>query len=623
VVARNEEFLVPEYELLMSTTDRTGRITHCNAAFTHVSGYAMDELMGQPHNIVRHPDMPREAFKDLWTTIGHGRAWSGVVKNLRKDGRYYWVRAYVTPIMEHGKPVGYMSVRVKPTDNEVRAASALYERLNNGTQGNAYLHAGSVRHHGLLNQLGKLQRASFTQRLATLLLPMVAVALLFPLMGWTQGWQTGLQAGVLALLAALTLYRQHVRVTRPFEDVALLAGDIAGCKLDGALPAYQGRHPMAFLLERLKQVHINLRAVVGDARHEIDGFTVMSRQLTQGSINLAQRTDRLGSFNEEDRRVVNVWADKGEITTATGFRLQPMRFVACEMAGARAAMPPHQGLSRHRVHSISRAPGMYARFRREHLNELGASGVWIITQDAPGGPVYVRHQVTAAREGGVLFYEDSAGANADLICFEIDDLIDPKIGKTNANRRTLVNLKAEMIDARIVNASISGETTSGGRARLPALLNQHKPQIVVIELGANDGLRGLPITDVRANFESLIQLSRGSGAKVLLVGMRIPPNYGPAYAGAFHALYGDLAKRHGLPLVPFFLDGIALDDSLMLEDGLHPNAAAQPKLLELVMDGQIDTTDLISHRLPLEEAATAYKNFHDNPNEWTKVVLQP
>ena len=292
VVARDEEFLVPESELLMSTTDRTGRITHCNAAFTHVSGYAMDELMGQPHNIVRHPDMPRDAFKDLWTTIGHGRAWSGVVKNLRKDGRYYWVRAYVTPIMEHGKPVGYMSVRVKPTDNEVRAASALYERLNNGTQGKVYLHAGSVRHHGLLNQLGKLQRASFTQRLATLLLPMVAVALLFPLMGWTQGWQTGLQAGVLTLLTALTLYRQHVRVTRPFQDVALLAGDIAGCKLDGALPAYQGRHPMAFLLERLKQVHVNLRAVVGDARHEIDGFTVMSRQLTQGSINLAQRTDR-------------------------------------------------------------------------------------------------------------------------------------------------------------------------------------------------------------------------------------------------------------------------------------------------------------------------------------------
>ncbi len=125
----NQEFDYPSDEFLMSTTDPQGRMTHCNAAFVRVSGFAMEELMGQPHNIVRHPDMPREAFKDLWTTIGHGRAWSGVVKNLRKDGRYYWVRAYVTPIMEHGKPVGYMSVRVKPTDNEVRAASALYERL--------------------------------------------------------------------------------------------------------------------------------------------------------------------------------------------------------------------------------------------------------------------------------------------------------------------------------------------------------------------------------------------------------------------------------------------------------------------------------------------------------------
>jgi acyl-CoA thioesterase-1 len=105
---------------------------------------------------------------------------------------------------------------------------------------------------------------------------------------------------------------------------------------------------------------------------------------------------------------------------------------------------------------------------------------------------------------------------------------------------------------------------------------------VIIELGGNDGLRGLPIADVRANFESLIRLSREAGAKVLLVGMRIPPNYGPAYTGDFHQLFGDLARRHGLPLVPFFLDGIALDDSLMLEDGLHPNAAAQPKLLEQV-----------------------------------------
>lgn len=288
----NEAYVFPEHELLMSTTNPKGEITHCNAAFVHVSGYSMDELMGQPHNIVRHPDMPAEAFKDLWSTIGHGRAWTGLVKNLRKDGRYYWVRAYVTPIIEGGKPIGYMSVRVKPTEGEVRSAQALYEKFKAGTQGNAYLHAGRMRKHGWQNQWMKLQRADFTQRLAALLLPVLGVALLFPIMGWTQPWQIALQAVLLTLFGGLVLYRQQVRVTRPFRTIALLSRDIAGCKLDGPLPEYLGSHPMGFLLERLKQVHINLRAVVGDARHEIEGFTMMSRNLTQGALNLSHRTDR-------------------------------------------------------------------------------------------------------------------------------------------------------------------------------------------------------------------------------------------------------------------------------------------------------------------------------------------
>jgi len=143
-------------------------------------------------------------------------------------------------------------------------------------------------------------------------------------------------------------------------------------------------------------------------------------------------------------------------------------------------------------------------------------------------------------------------------------------------------LKSKGYGHRVVNASASGETTGGALARLPRALERHRPAVVVIELGGNDGLRGLPIADVRANFESLIRLSRDAGASVLLVGMRIPPNYGAAYTKAFHDLFGELAAKHRLRLVPFFLDGIALDDSLMLEDGLHPNAAAQPRLLEMV-----------------------------------------
>jgi acyl-CoA thioesterase-1 len=143
-------------------------------------------------------------------------------------------------------------------------------------------------------------------------------------------------------------------------------------------------------------------------------------------------------------------------------------------------------------------------------------------------------------------------------------------------------LKREGYGHRVINASASGETTGGALARLPRALTLHRPDVVVIELGGNDGLRGLPVAEVRANLESLIRLSKEGGAKVLLVGMRIPPNYGPTYTGEFNAMFGELAKAHRLALVPFFLDGIALDDTLMQEDGIHPNAAAQPQLLALV-----------------------------------------
>jgi acyl-CoA thioesterase-1 len=133
---------------------------------------------------------------------------------------------------------------------------------------------------------------------------------------------------------------------------------------------------------------------------------------------------------------------------------------------------------------------------------------------------------------------------------------------------------------RVVNASVSGETTGGARARLPRALELHKPSIVVLELGGNDGLRGLPVKQVRGNFESMIEQVRTAGAQVVLVGMRMPPNYGAEYADSFHALYGELAQKYQVPLVDFFLDGVALDDNLMQADGIHPTAAAQPKLLD-------------------------------------------
>jgi acyl-CoA thioesterase-1 len=135
---------------------------------------------------------------------------------------------------------------------------------------------------------------------------------------------------------------------------------------------------------------------------------------------------------------------------------------------------------------------------------------------------------------------------------------------------------------QVVNASVSGETTTGGLARLPRALALHKPRIVILELGGNDGLRGLPLDAIRRNLERMILAARSSGAKVLLVGMRMPSNYGPQYVSGFMANYQNLARRYATPLVPFIMEGVALDGRLMQADGIHPTAAAQKRLLDNV-----------------------------------------
>ena len=127
----------------------------------------------------------------------------------------------------------------------------------------------------------------------------------------------------------------------------------------------------------------------------------------------------------------------------------------------------------------------------------------------------------------------------------------------------------------IVNASVSGETTSGGLQRLPRALQLHQPGIVVLELGANDGLRGLPRAARAANLAQMVRLSQEAGARVLLVGIRIPPNYGPRYTEEFESMFPELAKQYHLPLVPFLLQDVALNPARMQEDGMHPNAAGE------------------------------------------------
>jgi len=143
-------------------------------------------------------------------------------------------------------------------------------------------------------------------------------------------------------------------------------------------------------------------------------------------------------------------------------------------------------------------------------------------------------------------------------------------------------LKRERPDYSVVNASISGETTAGGLARIAKVLEREKPAIVILELGANDGLRGLPVAAMKKNLDGIIERSKKAGARVLLVGMRLPPNYGVAYSEGFGMIFPSLARKHHAALLPFLLEGIADQRELFLADNLHPTAAAQSAILENV-----------------------------------------
>lgn len=143
-------------------------------------------------------------------------------------------------------------------------------------------------------------------------------------------------------------------------------------------------------------------------------------------------------------------------------------------------------------------------------------------------------------------------------------------------------IEEQELPFRVVNASVSGETTAGGLARLPAVLETHEPAIVILELGGNDGLRGLPVSHIRQNLVQMAQLAREAGAQVVVAGIQIPPNYGPRYTGPFTDQYAEMAEELELPLIPFLIDGIPQQPELMQDDGIHPRAEAQGMILDNV-----------------------------------------
>ena len=185
----------------------------------------------------------------------------------------------------------------------------------------------------------------------------------------------------------------------------------------------------------------------------------------------------------------------------------------------------------------------------------------------------------------VLFAVGGAAACAEKSILVVGDSLSAAYGIAQARGWVALleeRLKGEQHDYIVVNASISGDTSGGSAARVARLLAQHRPAIVIVELGGNDGLRGLPIAQMKQNLGAIIERAQKAGARVVLVGMKLPPNYGPDYTQEFSAAYRELAKRHGTALVPFILEDFAEKPELFQPDRIHPTAAAQPLMLERV-----------------------------------------
>jgi len=282
------EYLMEAGQAIVSTTDTKGRITYVNPGFIDVSGFARHELIGKAHNIVRHPDMPPEAFADLWHTLQAGQPWTGMVKNRRKNGDFYWVLANVVPVREAGRVTGYMSVRTAPTRAQVAAASALYEKSRKGERGALALRGGRAVRTGPAARLQGLLRLSLQRRLG---LAMGAQALLFGVLGLGADGTPGrllAAGGVLATLAAWAGLREAILA--PLRQATEAVHALAGGDLS-PLPDSRRSDEFGRLLRALRQLNINLRATIGDVRSNVDAIGTATREIAAGNADLAGRTE--------------------------------------------------------------------------------------------------------------------------------------------------------------------------------------------------------------------------------------------------------------------------------------------------------------------------------------------
>ncbi|NIF48950.1 PAS domain-containing protein [Enterobacter sp. Ap-1006] len=281
VPVTQREYTLDDDTTLMSTTDLKSYITHANDTFVQVSGYSLHELSGAAHNLVRHPDMPKAAFADMWFTLQQGEPWTGIVKNRRKNGDHYWVRANAVPVVRHGKTTGYMSIRTKASPEEIAAAEPLYKALNEG-RSNKTVYKGLVLRKGLF---GKLPTLSLRWRIRGL---MSGLFVLLLASAFALG-QSPLQMLAIAAFTAFTCVLLEWQIARPLENVARQALEVATGN-SHRVKHLQRSDEIGVILRSIGQLGLMCRWLINDVSSQVANVRSGSEAMAKGNDDLNERT---------------------------------------------------------------------------------------------------------------------------------------------------------------------------------------------------------------------------------------------------------------------------------------------------------------------------------------------
>ncbi|WP_368982236.1 methyl-accepting chemotaxis protein [Enterobacter asburiae] len=317
------EYPLDDDTTLMSTTDVHSYITHANDTFVQVSGYQLDELTGQPHNLVRHPDMPKAAFADMWYTLQQGEPWSGIVKNRRKNGDHYWVRANAVPMVRRGQVTGYMSIRTKATAEEIAIVEPLYRALNDGSC-KKRVHKGLVVGKGWL---GKLPAMPLRWRVRSVMAALFAL-LAATLVATSAGWMPLVAAAVVMLLGTLLFEQQ---IVRPVENVARQALKVATGERN-SVQHLNRSDELGLTLRAVGQLGLMCRWLINDVSSQVVSVRDGSDRLAQGNEDLNDRTRQTVANVQQTVATMNQMAASVQSNSETAAEVDKLSMAASSAA---------------------------------------------------------------------------------------------------------------------------------------------------------------------------------------------------------------------------------------------------------------------------------------------------